>query len=66
MAVLHTQPGAQFAEGSWWSAFNTITYMTDHKLGRSNDTRLTSAWYGQNRIKKEKALELALDYAEAA
>ena len=66
MAVLHTQPGAQFAEGSWWSAFNTITYMTDHKLGRSNDTRLTSAWYGQNRIKKEKALELAIDYAEAA
>jgi len=66
MAVLHTQPGAKFAEGSWWQAFNTITYMTDHKLGRSNDTRLTSAWYGQNRIKKEKALDLAIEYAEAA
>lgn len=66
VAVLHTQPGARFAEGSWWSAFNTITYMADHKLGRSADTRLTSSWYGQNRLKKEKALELAIEYAEAA
>ena len=66
VAVLHTQPGARFAEGSWWQAFNTITYLTDHKLGRSGDTRLTSAWYGQNRIKKEKALDLAIEYAEAA
>lgn len=66
MAVLHVQPGARFAEGSWWQAFNTVTYMADHKLGRSQDSRLSSAWYGLNRAKKEKALELALDYATAA
>ena len=66
MQALHTQPGAKFAEGSWWQAFNTVTYMADHTLGRSRDTRLTSAWYGQNRLRKEKALELALEYAEAA
>ena len=63
---LETQPGAKFAEGSWWQAFNTVTYMADHTLGRSRDTRLTSSWYGQNRLRKEKALELALEYAEAA
>jgi phage/plasmid-like protein (TIGR03299 family) len=66
LAVVHTQPGANFAEGSWWQAFNAVTYMTDHKLGRSQDSRLNSAWYGVNRVKKEKALELALDYAEVA
>lgn len=66
MAVLHTQPGARFAEGSWWQAFNTVTYMADHKLGRSQDSRLSSSWYGLNRAKKEKALELAIDYAQAA
>jgi phage/plasmid-like protein (TIGR03299 family) len=66
VSVLHTQPGARFAEGSWWHAFNTVTYLTDHVLGRNNDTRLTSAWYGQNRVRKEKALELAIEYAEAA
>ncbi len=66
MQYLNTQPGAEFAEGSWWQAFNTVTYMTDHVVGRSADTRLTSAWYGVNKTKKEKALKLALDYAEAA
>jgi phage/plasmid-like protein (TIGR03299 family) len=66
MATIHTQPGANFAEGSWWQAFNAVTYMTDHKLGRSQDSRLTSAWYGLNRIKKERALELAVEYAELA
>jgi phage/plasmid-like protein (TIGR03299 family) len=63
MDVLHTQPGAEFAEGSWWSAFNAVTYMTDHELGRSADTRMQSAWYGANRNLKTKALELALDMA---
>lgn len=66
MAVLHTQPGAEYARGSWWQAFNTVTYMADHKLGRSQDSRLTSSWYGLNRAKKEKALDLAIEYAEAA
>ncbi|NBW56538.1 DUF932 domain-containing protein [bacterium] len=66
MAVIHTQPGASFAEGSWWQAFNTVTYMADHTLGRSRDTRLHSSWFGMNRLKKEKALELAIEYAEVA
>ena len=66
MEVVIEQPGANFAEGSWWSAFNAITYMTDHELGRSADTRLQSAWYGTNRKLKTQALELALEMAEAA
>jgi hypothetical protein len=27
---------------------------------------LTSAWYGLNRVKKERALDLAVEYAETA
>jgi len=64
--VVHTQPGANFAEGSWWSAFNAVTYMIDHKLGRSQDNRLTSAWFGQGKKVKADALELAVKMAEAA
>jgi phage/plasmid-like protein (TIGR03299 family) len=64
--VVHTQPGANFAEGSWWSAFNAVTYMVDHKLGRSQDNRLTSAWFGQGKKVKADALELAVQMAEAA
>ena len=48
MENLTTQPGAQFAEGSWWQAFNSVTYMTDHLQGREGDSRLQSAWYGRN------------------
>ena len=66
MAIVHTQLGANFAEGSWWQPFNAVTFMTDHILGRSADTRLTSSWYGQNKTLKTKALELALEMADAA
>ena len=66
MENLDTQPGANFAQGSFWNAFNTVTYMTDHIQGRSNDGRMTSSWYGRNRRVKLKALDKALEYAEAA
>ena len=64
--ILHTQPGAEFAEGSWWQPFNAVTFMTDHVIGRSADSRMQSAWYGYNKGLKTKALELAVEMAEAA
>ena len=66
MEVLDTQPGAELGQGTWWQAFNTVTYMTDHLLGNSQDTRLKSAWFGGNRKKKTDALETAIEFAEAA
>ena len=63
---LDTQPGANFAQGTWWTAFNSVTHMTDHLQGRSNDGRLVSSWYGRNRKVKLNALDKALEYAEAA
>ncbi|AKF13568.1 hypothetical protein PHIN3_305 [Sinorhizobium phage phiN3] len=66
MELIETQPGHEFAEGSWWQAFNTITYMTNHVLGRGNDTRMQSVWYGANQNLNAKALEEALKMAEVA
>lgn len=66
LEIVHTQPGARFAEGSWWQAFNAVTYLTDHEIGRSQDTRLQSAWFGANKNLKIKALETAVEFAEAA
>jgi hypothetical protein len=63
--VLDTQPGAQFGEGTWWQALNSVTYLTDHQLGREADTRLTSAWFGANQSRKVKAVEKAVEYANA-
>jgi len=66
LAAVETQPGANFGEGSWWQAFNAVTFATDHLLGHSNASRLQSAWYGQNRQRKVTALNKAIEYAEAA
>lgn len=64
--ILETQPGANYAPGSWWNAYNAVTYMTDHVIGKTQESRLTSAWYGLNKSVKVKALEKAVQYAEAA
>ena len=65
-SFLETQPGAEFGEGSWWSALNSVTYLTDHKMGRETDSRLTSAWFGANQTRKVKAVEKAVEYALAS
>lgn len=64
--VLETQPGADFAMGTWWNAINAVTYLTDHELGRNADTRMQSAWFGYNQGRKVKAMNLAIEMAEVA
>ena len=64
--IMDTQPGAQYGQGTWWQAFNSVTYMTDHLLGQNDNTRMKSAWFGANRKKKVDALEAAIEFAEAA
>ena len=64
--VLDKQPGSEYAPGTWWQAFNAVTFVTDHLAGRSADNRLQSAWYGYHKGVKTKALETAVEMAEAA
>jgi len=66
LALVENQPGSDFAPGTWWNSFNAVTYATDHLIGRSADSRITSAWYGYNKSLKTKALELAVEMASAA
>ena len=63
--AIEQQPGAKFAEGSWWQAFNSVTFVTDHVQGRNQDTRLYNNWYGNNQARKRDALKKALEFAEA-
>lgn len=63
VANLDSQPGAEASQGSWWHAFNTVTYVADHVLGRSEDTRQANAWFGWTRQRKQEALGLALKLA---
>lgn len=66
MDIVETQPGSEFQRGSWWQAYNAVTYMTDHELGRSDDSRAESAWFGFNAKRKLDALTTAVKYAETA
>ena len=64
--ALEVQPGAQFAAGTWWQAFNSVTYYTDHLQGRNSENRLHNQWFGYNQSKKVTAAEKAVAYATAA
>lgn len=66
LEIMDQQPGAEYGEGTWWQAFNAVTFMTDHMIGRNADNRLTSAWYGSNKNLKTRALETAVEFADAA
>ena len=59
-------PGSELAKGTWWDAFNTVTYAYDHKFGSNNAARMQSSWYGTASNAKQEALSKAIDFANAA
>lgn len=52
-------PGAQ--PGNAWGLLNAATYYLDHSAGRSQDNRLSSAWFGEGAAQKLKVLKVLLD-----
>ena len=44
--------------GTRWAALNAVTQLVDHERGRSDNTRLESAWFGTGNALKQRALEL--------
>ena len=63
---VNTQPGSKYAEGSWWQAFNSVTFVTDHLKGANADNRMYSSWFAGDQARKRDALKTALDFAEVA
>lgn len=64
LEAVREQPGTEYAPNSYWQAYNAVTFLADHRLGRNADTRLQSSWFGINQSKKMKAMDLALKYAK--
>lgn len=58
-------PGSDLvtAKNTMWGAVNGVSYYTDHVRGRSQDTRLASAWFGQSDQLKRDAVRVACDMA---
>lgn len=54
-SYLHA-PGAPEAHGTAWGAFNAMTHFIDNKMGRSEDKRLESSWFGRGLQTRRQAM----------
>ena len=58
------QPGASLSEGSWWSAYNAVTWFEDHGKHDGKDAPVVAnRVYGKAAEIKERALKVALELA---
>jgi phage/plasmid-like protein (TIGR03299 family) len=62
--IIEKQPGAEFAPGSLWNLFNSVTYLTSNEYGRTDEARMTSLFYGQNKQRNLTALDLIMKVAD--
>lgn len=50
--------------GTMWGAYNAVTEYITHQAGRSADTRVESGWFGANAKITDRALTVALEFAD--
>lgn len=60
-----SSPGSQLstADGTLWGLVNGVTYYVDHVRGRTQDSRLSHAWFGSGATMKEDAVDIAQELA---
>ena len=62
--AVQRQPRIKESHGTWWEAFNGVTWYIDHESGREQEKRLESAWFGPKAATKREALDLAVEMAK--
>lgn len=50
--------GTEMAGRTRWGMLNAVTQLVDHERGKSDSTRLESAWFGTGAAIKERAFEI--------
>lgn len=58
--------GADLSRGTLWGAFNALTEFNTHVRGREADTRVDNVWFGRTAVQNNRALNVALEFAQAA
>lgn len=53
-------------EGTYWGLYNAVTQYLSYDIGRSQDRRLDSLWFGSNKTLNAEALEIATQCAKLA
>lgn len=66
LEAMEVQPGFEDTKYTFWGAFNAVTFLNKHIVGRSADARMTSNWLGANGRQNNLAFTKALEYAQAA
>jgi len=52
-------------EGSWWAAYNAYNEYLNYEKGRTTNNRMDSLWFGTGASDNSKALQAAMDFANA-
>src|SRR5262245_44198148 len=60
MEIHENQPGVEFARGSKWHAYNSVTYWLEHDRGSDDESRLNQSWFGEGATLRRRALDVAL------
>lgn len=65
LEAIVSSPGSDLpsAKDTLWGAVNGATWYADHEYGRTQDTRLSSTWFGPAARLKQQAVEIARDMA---
>lgn len=66
--ALVRQPGANLSPGTWWSAYNSVTWHEDHARhdGKADGEPLYGKFVGASADRKQEAFKHALEFATAA
>lgn len=66
LSLFTTAPGQNIAtaSGTLWGAVNAVTYYVDHQRRSPSSDRISSAWFGNGDLLKDKAWQLAEQIAE--
>ncbi len=64
VALAHEGAGAAARAGTLWGGLNAVTNWASHERGRSEDARQTALLFGQGGQLLERALDVAVAYAE--
>lgn len=66
LSITDSQPGNEFAPGTWWQGLNAVTFYNSHMASRTVDTRVANLFYGSAANVNARAESLAVEYAKAA
>jgi phage/plasmid-like protein (TIGR03299 family) len=63
-SLIGSQPGSKMVYGTLWNTYNAVSYYVDHVRGRSASSAIDSALFGEGRVLKQTALDLAVEYSQ--